>query len=62
MKNVPLEMVVKTRRHCQVELARLGADGKPRYTELTIFPVWEKKGKILKFIEISRDITKTPGR
>jgi len=24
---------------------------------LTIFPIWEKKGKIAKFIEISRDIT-----
>ncbi|WP_022667040.1 two-component system sensor histidine kinase NtrB [Desulfospira joergensenii] len=54
----PLEKVIKTRRHCQVELTRLGSDGRPRYTELTIFPIWEKKGKISKFIEISRDITK----
>ena len=54
----PLDEVIRTRRHCQVELTRLGADGKPRYTELTIFPIWEKKGKISKFIEISRDITK----
>lgn len=54
----PLDEVVRNQRHCQVELTRLGADGKPRYTELTIFPVWEKKGKISKFIEISRDITK----
>lgn len=54
----PLEAVVRNQRHCQVELTRLGADGKPRYTELTIFPIWEKKGKISKFIEISRDITK----
>ncbi|MDD9302845.1 MAG: PAS domain-containing protein [Desulfobacter sp.] len=54
----PLEKVIKEQRHCQVELTRLGADNKPRFTELTIFPVWEKKGKISKFIEISRDITK----
>lgn len=54
----PLENVIRNKRHCQVELSRLGADGKARYTELTIFPVWEQKGKISKFIEISRDITK----
>lgn len=54
----PLEKVIKNQRHCQVELSRLGADGRPRYSELTIFPIWEKKGKISKFIEISRDITR----
>ncbi|MFH2060365.1 MAG: ATP-binding protein [Pseudomonadota bacterium] len=54
----PLEEVVKNKRHCQVELTRLGFDDKPKYTELTIFPIWEEKGKIGKFIEISRDITK----
>ncbi|MCK5311163.1 MAG: PAS domain-containing protein, partial [Desulfobacteraceae bacterium] len=54
----PLEDVIKNKRHCQVELTRLGGDGQPKYTELTIFPIWEKKGKISKFIEISRDITK----
>ncbi len=54
----PLDQVVKKRRHCQVELSRVDPKGKTWYTELTIFPIWEKKGKILKFIEISRDITK----
>jgi two-component system, NtrC family, sensor kinase len=53
----PLEDAVKNKRHCQVELTRLDSNGKPRHTELTIFPIWEKKGKISKFIEISRDIT-----
>lgn len=53
----PLEKVIRAKRHCQVELTRLGSDNKPRYTELTIFPIWEQKGKISKFIEISRDIT-----
>ncbi len=57
-KKCPLDEVVRNQRHCQTELTRVGADGKIRYTELTIFPIWEKKGKILKFIEISRDITK----
>ncbi|MBU8911872.1 MAG: PAS domain-containing protein [Desulfobacterales bacterium] len=53
----PLEEVIKNKRHCQVELTRLDSANKPWYTELTIFPIWEKKGKIAKFIEISRDIT-----
>ncbi len=56
-KICPLEEVIKNQRHCQVELSRLGRDEKPRYTELIIYPIWEKKGKIEKFIEISRDIT-----
>ena len=53
----PLEEAIKNKRHCRVELTRLDSNGKPRYTELTVFPIWEKKGKIAKFIEISRDIT-----
>ncbi|MCG8634391.1 MAG: ATP-binding protein [Desulfobacterales bacterium] len=57
-KKCPLDEVIRNQRHCQTELSRIGSDGKARYTELTIFPVWEKKGKISKFIEISRDITK----
>ena len=54
----PLDQVIQKRRHCQVELSRMDQKGKTWYTELTIFPIWEKKGKISKFIEISRDITK----
>ena len=54
----PLEKAIREKRQCQVELTRTGSDGNPRYTELTIFPIWEKKGKITKFIEISWDITK----
>jgi signal transduction histidine kinase len=53
-----LETVIREKRHCRAELNRVAKDGKPRYTELTIFPIWEKKGKVSKFIEISRDITK----
>jgi len=53
----PLEESIKNKKHCRVELTRLDSNGKPRHTELTVFPIWEKKGKISKFIEISRDIT-----
>ncbi|MBF0467694.1 MAG: PAS domain-containing protein [Desulfamplus sp.] len=57
-KICPLEKVIRNKRHCQVELTRLGPDNKERYAELTIFPIWKNKGEISKFIEISRDITK----
>ncbi|MCF6239886.1 MAG: ATP-binding protein [Bacteroidales bacterium] len=53
-----LEKVIKEKRHCTQELIRIGPDDQPRYTEVTIYPIWEKKGKISKFVEISRDITK----
>ncbi len=56
-KNCTLEKVIREKRHCRQELIRTGPDNKPRYFEVTIYPIWEKKGKISKFVEISRDIT-----
>ena len=53
----PLEESIKNKKQCRVGLTRLDSNGEPRHTELTVFPIWEKKGKISKFIEISRDIT-----
>lgn len=53
----PLENVIRNERPCQALLTRLDQKGEPRYSELTIFPIWEKGGEISKFIEISRDIT-----
>lgn len=58
LNKCPLEEVIRNKRRCQVELTRLDCEKKQWHTELTIFPIWEKKGKIAKFIEISRDITK----
>ncbi|MDY7034615.1 MAG: ATP-binding protein [Thermodesulfobacteriota bacterium] len=54
----PLEDVVRDKKPCQRTLTRIGSDGETRFAELTIFPIWEKEGRISKFIEISRDITK----
>lgn len=54
----PLEDVIRNKRPSQRTLTRIGSDDEPRYSELTIFPIWEKDGKISKFIEISRDITR----
>lgn len=53
----PLQKVIQNKKPYQAILSRLDQNNKPRYSELTIFPIWEKDGKISKFIEISRDIT-----
>jgi PAS domain S-box-containing protein len=56
-KVCPMEKVIRDKRPYQAILTRLDQEGEPQYSELTIFPIWEKDGKIYKFIEISRDIT-----
>jgi two-component system, NtrC family, sensor kinase len=54
----PLNDVIKNRRAHRQVITRINSDGEPRYIEVSTFPVWEKDGRIAKFIEISRDITK----
>ncbi|MEJ2167930.1 MAG: ATP-binding protein [Desulfobacterales bacterium] len=53
----PLKEVVRNK--CQVRKiqTRLMSNGEKRYYEVNIYPIWEKDGKISKFIHISRDIT-----
>jgi two-component system NtrC family sensor kinase len=53
----PLKEVVRNK--CQVRKirTRLLPNGEKRYYEVNIYPIWEKDGKISKFIHISRDIT-----
>ncbi|MBW2352426.1 MAG: PAS domain-containing protein [Deltaproteobacteria bacterium] len=53
----PLNEVVRNKRPNQQVLTRTDHNGERRFIELSIFPIWEKSGKILRFIEISRDIT-----
>ncbi|MBT3312111.1 MAG: PAS domain-containing protein [Desulfobacterales bacterium] len=53
----PLSEVIKNKRPHRQTLTRVSKKGKTRYVELSTFPVWEKNGKISKFIEVSRDIT-----
>jgi two-component system NtrC family sensor kinase len=53
----PLEKVVQNKKPHQAVLTRLNHKGEIQYGELTIFPIWERDGKISKFIEISRDVT-----
>lgn len=53
----PLKRVVRDKRQaCQVR-TRTDKHGDQRHFEVNVYPVWEKDGKISKFIHISRDIT-----
>ena len=40
-------------------LTRVDREGQQHHVDVKIFPVWEKQGKISKFIEVSRDISDT---
>jgi PAS domain S-box-containing protein len=53
----PLRDVVRDKRQIRRIQTRLMPDGEKRYYEVNIYPIWEKDGKINKFIHISRDIT-----
>jgi two-component system NtrC family sensor kinase len=53
----PLSSAIRNRRPSHQIRPRVGPDGKTRYFDVTVVPIWEKDGKISKFIEISRDIT-----
>jgi len=53
----PLEKVVRDKRKVQRVYKRKTKQGYIRYIEVSIYPIWEKDGKISKFIDISRDIT-----
>ena len=53
----PLSKAIQDKRPNQKVLTRKGKDCEDRYFEVTIFPIWEKDGKISKFVEISRNIT-----
>jgi len=53
----PLLEVVKNKRQVRQVQTRVLPDGENRYYEVNVYPIWEKDGKISKFIHISRDIT-----
>jgi two-component system NtrC family sensor kinase len=53
----PLSDVIRNKRPCRQIRTRMGPNGDPAHIEVTVYPVWEKDGKISKFIHISRDIT-----
>lgn len=53
----PLNGVIRNRRQYRQVQTRLLPNGEKRYYEVHIYPIWEKDGKISKFVHISRDIT-----
>jgi len=53
----PLREVVSNKRQIRKIQTRLMPGGEKRYYEVHIYPIWEKDGKIHKFIHISRDVT-----
>jgi len=53
----PLRKVIRNQRQNRQIQKRLLPSGELRYYEVSIYPVWEKNGKISRFIHISRDIT-----
>jgi PAS domain S-box-containing protein len=53
----PLNEVIRNKRPSQRVMTRVNKRGEERYVEISIYPIWEKSGKISKFIEVSRDIT-----
>jgi PAS domain S-box-containing protein len=55
--NCPLRDVVRNKRQVRQIQTRVLPDGEKRYYEVNIYPIWEKNGKVSKFIHISRDIT-----
>ncbi|MBU2511575.1 PAS domain-containing protein [bacterium] len=41
----------------RIDHVQIDRDGKPRYLDDIIYPIWEKDGQISRFIKIGRDIT-----
>ncbi|MFO7666889.1 MAG: ATP-binding protein [Desulfobacterales bacterium] len=54
----PLMEVIRNKRPVRQVRTQKGSHNKIHHIEVNIYPVWEKGGKISKFIHISRDITK----
>ncbi|MDP2863471.1 MAG: PAS domain-containing protein, partial [Desulfobacterales bacterium] len=54
----PLMEVIRTKRPVRQIRTQKDRHNKIHHIEVNVYPVWEKSGKISKFIHISRDITK----
>ena len=53
----PLKRAILNRKPSQQVRSRRGPNGEWRNFEISVYPIWEKDGKVSKFIEISRDVT-----
>ncbi len=54
----PLDEVIRNKSKRRQTRTYLNKNGKMRHFEVEVHPIWEKSGKISKFIHISRDVTK----
>ncbi len=54
----PLNEAVQSKKPSQNVLTRIDHDDRQHYIDVKIFPVLEKDGKISKFIEVSRDVSR----
>ncbi len=57
MADCPLMDVIRNKRPTGRLRSHVGKDGETRHYEINVYPIWEKDGKITKFIHISHDIT-----
>jgi len=55
--NCPLQEVVRNKQSVRRLQKRTLPNGEIRYYEVNVYPIWERSGRISKFIHISRDIT-----
>ncbi|MDM8544073.1 ATP-binding protein [Desulfococcaceae bacterium HSG9] len=53
----PLLNVIRNKHKSRMVQTQVMPDGGSRYYEVDVYPIWEKNGKISKFIHISRDVT-----
>jgi two-component system NtrC family sensor kinase len=53
----PLTSALQNGRPSQQSLTRVDREGQLHHVDVRVFPVWEKAGKISKFIEVSRDVS-----
>ncbi len=53
----PLKEVIRNKRQCRQIMRRGDPEGRSRHFEVNVYPIWEKDGKISRFIHISHDIT-----
>jgi two-component system, NtrC family, sensor kinase len=56
-KGCPIGEVIRNRRPAQTTRTRTDSQGKIHYMKVSLYPVWEKSGKISRFLEISHDVT-----
>jgi PAS domain S-box-containing protein len=56
-KGCPIEEVIRNRRPAQTTRTRTDSQGNTHYMKVSLYPIWEKSGKISRFLEISHDVT-----